>query len=60
MVGFILGLIKSFVTKELLIAIFKEVFLEAIVDELKEFVKDTNNDFDDKLVDSFEKYLDKK
>lgn len=58
MMATIVKFLGGFLTKELLTAIFKEVILEFAMDLLKEFVESTENEYDDKLVEKFQEFLD--
>lgn len=53
MVAFVLGLFKSYITKELLVSLFKEVLVEFALEEIEKFAKDTENTYDDNLVKKF-------
>ena len=56
----VLRFLGSWITKDLLIAIFKEVILEFAMDLVKEFVEDSANPYDDKLYEKFEEFLDER
>lgn len=53
MIAFVLGLFKSYITKELLVSLFKEVLVEFALEEIEKFAKDTENTYDDNLVKKF-------
>jgi hypothetical protein len=48
----------SFITKEFIFSIFKDVILEVILDEVDEFVADTKNPYDDQLAEKFREFID--
>lgn len=59
MASIILNLIKGWVTKELLLSIFKDVILETTLDFVTDFVKKTENPYDDKLIENLKEFLKK-
>jgi hypothetical protein len=58
MVAFVLSILKSFVTEEILREVFHEVILKTTVEIVGDFAKDSANPYDDKLVAHFREYLD--
>lgn len=59
MTAFLLNLIKSSVTKDLLWSVFKDVILETVMDIVTDFVKNTTNPYDDTLVANLKAYIEK-
>ena len=59
MVQLVLTLLKGWVTKELLLEVFKEVVLETTLDIVEDFAKDSANPYDDKLVSNLKEFLEK-
>jgi hypothetical protein len=57
MAATIIAFLGSYISKEFLISIFKEVFLEVAIDYLDEFVADTKNPYDDKLAATFREFI---
>jgi hypothetical protein len=55
----VLKMLSGFVTKEVLLTIFKEVFAEAAIEVMEKFAKDSENPYDDMLVKHFKEYLEK-
>lgn len=60
MLATIVRFLGGWVSKELILEIFKDVVLEFAVDVLGEFVKSTENDYDDKLLEKFKEFLDER
>jgi hypothetical protein len=59
MVATALKFLAGFVTKEVLTAAFREIIVEFALDRLKEFVKSTDNKYDDELVEKFAEFIEK-
>lgn len=57
MTEIILNLIKGFVTKELLMVVFREVILETLLDVVQDFVAKSENKYDDALLENLRAYL---
>ena len=60
MLATIVRFLGGWVSKELILEIFKDVVLGFAVDVLGEFVKSTENDYDDKLLEKFKEFLDER
>jgi hypothetical protein len=58
MLATIVKFIGGMVSKEVIVDIFKEVLMEFAVDLLSEFVKSTENKYDDQLLEKFKEFLD--
>lgn len=59
MTSIILNLIKGFVTKELLLAIFRDIVLETVIDIVSDYAKTTTNPYDDQLVANLKAFIEK-
>ena len=57
MLATIVSMFGSFITKEFIFSIYKEVILEVVLDEVDEFVADTSNPYDDKLAEKFREFI---
>lgn len=57
MVGMILSVLKGWITKELLVSLFRDVIMDVVIDELKEAAADTTTSVDDKLVAELQEWL---
>ncbi len=60
MIASIVSMLSGFLTKELILGIFKEVFLELILDIIDEYVESTENEYDDKLSANFREFLERR
>lgn len=58
MLAAIVKFVGGMVSKEVIVDIFKEVIMEFAVDLLSEFVKSTENKYDDQLLEKFKEFLD--
>lgn len=59
MLATIATFLGSLVTKEFLISVFKDVFMEVALDLVDEYVADTENPYDDKLAESFREFVER-
>jgi hypothetical protein len=60
MIKMILSALKSMITQELLLSLFKDVFMDYLMSEMEAFVKDTETSADDKLLAEFKDWVAKK
>lgn len=60
MLASVVKFLGGWISKEVLVELFKDVVLEFAVDLLKDFVKSTENEYDDKLLEKFEEFLEER